>query len=155
MTLDDAESKVALLEARTTLGATMAIGGALALVEANDRFQEAQLRLHATIAVDPQEWTLESRNLISLGTQSPARYRSRLRVVTPDLSAKMKLSIRAFDELYVDLEHFQIIRNNVAAGFGLELGRRSTVEFYHVWSGESTGDSSNYVLAIFTLRTTR
>ena len=155
MAFDDPAIRVALLEARAQVGPRMSIGGALAHVAADDGFEEVQLRIHATATASMRGWTLDNRHLVSLGTDSNERYRIRLRAISPVLFRNSKLSFRAFDELFVDLERNRQIRNNLAAGVGLGLGGRGTVELYQVWSREQRGGNSNYVLAIFTLRAKR
>jgi hypothetical protein len=58
------------------------------------------------------------------------------------------LSALAFDELFFDIERGRIERNNLAAGFGADLGDCCRAEIYQVWSDNRAVQDTRYVLAI-------
>lgn len=149
---DDPVIRVAQAEARASLGAFWSIGGALAHFSTSTGDEEVQLRLQASVAMPLRGWTFENRHLVVLGAQSGELYRLRVRAISPPVFPDSKLNIRTFDEVYIGLEGSRQVRNTLAAGLGMALGRRSTVELYHVWSREPGGARSTYLQAFWILR---
>jgi len=111
-----------------------------------------QLRLQATGRFSLRGWSIENRHLLTRGTESSWRYRMRIRAAHSVFPATPSLSIRAFDELFLDVRRGQSQQNTFGAGMGLELGHRGTLELYQVWSRERGGQRSNYLFVVLLLR---
>jgi len=147
-------ARIALLETRAEATSHVTIAAALAYVEGVAGYHEMQLRLLATGTIEVERWVIENRHMISLSSESVERYRSRLRVMRPGLLGHPGLSARAFDEVFLDLDRGRLIRNNLALGVGAQI-KRCTAELYHVWVDNHDAPSSNFLLALVTVRIRR
>lgn len=150
--LDDPAAGLVALERRVAVSDHFTVSASLAYLHVRDTFEELQLRMIATGTVTRRDWTLEDRQLISVGEDSSARYRNRLRVMRAGLFARKHLSVRAFDELYVDLDSVAVLRNDLAFGIGVQLNGRCSAELYHVWVEGRQAFRTNYALVLFMLK---
>lgn len=141
-----------LIEARKDVLRHWNVGAALAYLDTDAGSDELQLRLTATATMTSGRWTLDWRQVVSVSSQDFTRFRSRIRVVRAGLLGRKEISLRAFDELFVDLEGTGVIRNNFAAGFGAQLQERCSAELYHVWVDNRVGRQADYALLLVTLR---
>ncbi len=64
------------------------------------------------------------------------------------LLGKNGLSLRAYDEYFVDLNGRGSLRNMVTAGIGVTLGKSGIAEFYHAWSDERFTADARYWLLV-------
>lgn len=148
VTLPDDPVKFAMLEIRQQAFSNLSLAAAAAYLEGRSGYEEAQLRLSAIWVHQGDSWTVDNRHLLAL-SEDAQRYRCRLRLIR-SLGGK-KLSLRAFDELYVDLDD-GLVRNNLALGVGAQMGSALTAELYHVWVDNHEERNDNYVLVLLTLR---
>jgi hypothetical protein len=148
VTLPDDPVKFAMLEIRKQAFSNLAFAAAATYLEGSNGYEEAQLRLSAVWAHQAESWTVENRHLLAV-SEDAQRYRCRLRLIRS--LGRSDLSLRAFDELYVDLDH-GLVRNNLALGIGAHLGSALTAELYHVWVGNHETSNDNYALVLLTLR---
>lgn len=144
--------RFALIEARKDVLRHWNVGAALAYLDSDAGPDELQLRLAATGTVTSGRWSLDWRQMLSVSSQDLTRFRSRIRAVRAGLIGQEALSLRAFDELVVDLEGSGVIRNNIAAGVGLQLHKQCNAELYHVWVDNRVGRQRDYALLLLTLR---
>lgn len=148
VTLPDDPVKFAMLEIRQQAFSNLAIAAAAAYLEGRRGYEETQLRLSAIWVHQGSSWTVENRHLLALSEEAE-RYRCRLRLIRP--LGRGSLSLRAFDELYVDLDQ-GLVRNNLALGVGAQLGTTLTTELYQVWVNNRETSNDKYVLVLLTLR---
>lgn len=148
VTFPDAPVKFAMLELRRQALPHLSLAAAAAYLKSGGSYEEAQLRLSAILAFQGSAWTVENRHLLALGEESE-RYRCRLRFIRS--FRQSGISLRGFDELYLDLDR-GFVRNNIALGLGSQLGSAVTAELYHVWVDNHENRSDSYVLALLTVR---
>jgi hypothetical protein len=141
-----------LIEARTDVLRHWNAGAALAYLDTDAGSDELQLRLTAIGTTTVGRWSLDWRQMLSASSRDLTRFRSRVRVVRPGLLGQNAVSLRAFDELFVDLEGAGVIRNNFAAGVGLQVRERCSAELYHVWVDNRLGSQSDFSMLLLTLR---
>jgi hypothetical protein len=144
--------RFAIAEARTDLFGRGTLGAALAYLDTERDSDELQLRLMVTPAFTSRGWSIDWRQMLTVSSQDVTRFRSRLRVARPGLLGREAISLRAFDELFVDLEGAGIVRNNIAAGIGVQLQDSCTAELYHVWVGNRVGRQADYAMLLISLR---
>lgn len=137
-----------MLELRKQTLPNLSLAAAVAYLDGRGGYEEAQLRLSAIWLYEGSSWTIENRHLLAVSEQAE-RYRCRLRLVRS--LGQSGFSMRAFDELYVDLEH-GFVRSNLAIGVGAQLASAMTAEIYHVWVDNHENRDDNYVLALLTVR---
>lgn len=153
VTLGPDTIRFALIEARRDVSHHWGVGAGVAYLDTDAGTDELQLRLTATGTLRaPGKWSFEWRQMLSVSSRDLTRLRGRLRAVRPGILGWDAISFRAFDELYFDLEGAGVLRNNVAAGFGLQLQAKSTIELYHVWVDSRVGRQSDYALLLLSLR---
>jgi hypothetical protein len=141
-----------MIEARLAVSDHWAVGAAAAYLDPGSSDDEAQLRLSVIGAISLGEWNLENRHLFSLSSTSAERYRMRVRAVRPLSRVRSALSARIFDEVFFDLDQRRVLRNNVAAGFGVQFTQAMNVELYHIWEMNRAQRDGAYVLALLTYR---
>lgn len=144
--------RVAMVEARADTFSHLSMGAALAYLDAERGSDELQLRLMLTPAFTRERWSIDWRQMLTVSSQDVTRFRSRLRVIRPGLLGREAISLRAFDELFVDLEGAGIVRNNFAAGFGVQFQNHCIAELYHVWVDNRVGRQSDYAMLLVSLR---
>ena len=152
VTLGTDAIRFALIEARKDVLRQWNVGATLAYLDSDTGSDELQLRLTATGMMMVRQWSLDWRQMLSVSSQDVTRFRSRLRVVRPGLLGREAISLRVFDEVFVDLEGAGVIRNNVAAGVGLQLHERCSAELYHVWVDNRVGRLSDFAMLLVSLR---
>lgn len=99
--------------------------------------------------VIPSIWKMRLSSRKAEARQAAARYRCRVRLIRS--LADSRISVRTFDEIYVDPDH-GVVRNNFALGFGAQMGSALTLELYHVWVDNLETRNDNYALVLLTLR---
>jgi hypothetical protein len=150
--LDEPLVHLEMLELRSPLSRHLGLGGALGRLSVDDSFDELQLRAQLTISGATGSWTFENRNLVTYGEHTDLRFRGRLRAIRGQLFDTKSLSLRAYDELYVDLEGSGWIRNVVALGLGWQPTPAITAELYHAWSQERRIADTHYLLLVLSFR---
>jgi hypothetical protein len=152
LTLEGAPVRFALLETRAEVTSHVTLAAGMAYVGAGGGYEELQFRALATGTITVRRWIIQNRHMFSLGSESAARYRNRLLVMRPGLFGHGGLSVRAFHELYVDLDRGRLIRNSLAFGVGTQLGNRLSAELYQVWVDNRDSPARDYVLVFVTWR---
>lgn len=141
-----------MLEARFDLTDAWLFSIGSAYLDPSSARDETQLRLSAIGTLTFGRWSLENRHLFSFSSASVERYRMRMRVVRPGLFDRRALSLRAFDEVFFDFDSQRLFRNNVAAGFGIQITEAWSIELYNVWEMNRSRADNSYVLALMTFR---
>lgn len=145
-------TRFALIEARKDVLPAWNVGTALAYLDTDAGRDELQLRLMSINTMTQGQWAFDWRQMLSVSSRDLTRFRSRIRAVRAGFLGREAVSLRAYDELFVDVEGAGVLRNNIAAGFGLRLQERCTAELYHVWVDNRVGHQSDFDLLLFTLR---
>jgi len=151
-TIGAGSTRFALVEARKEVRPSWNVGAAFAYLDVDAGRDEAQLRLMSINTMTTGRWAFDWRQMLSVSSRDLTRFRSRIRAARPGLLGRSSMSLRAYDELVVDLEGAGVIRNHIAAGFGLQLQERCSAELYHVWVDNRVGHQSDFELLLFTLR---
>lgn len=142
----------AMLEARVDVTDQWLLSIAGAYLDPGSARDEAQLRLSAIGVRHFGDWSFENRHLFSFSSASVERYRLRIRAARYRLFGKPELSARAFDEVFFDFDGRRLFRNNLAAGFGIQMTEAMSGELYHVWEMNRSRRDNAYLLALLTFR---
>lgn len=149
-THSDSPVRFAMLEGRRLLTPHVNYAAALVYLDGRRGYEDLQLRLMASASVTGSGWSLDARQLISRGSSSEDRFRSRVRLVKGGLFGHERLSARAFDEIHISLGGAGVLRNNYAAGLGFQASSGWNLELYHLWEDNRSTSNGTYWLLMAT-----
>lgn len=150
--LTDSSVRFGLLDVRIALSEHWAASLGVAYLDPAVAADEMQFRVSALGVWQLDEWSLDNRHLLSISSAALERYRSRVRIARSGVLGSQLLSVRAYDEIFVDLERSRLFRNNLAAGIGLQFTKTLNAEIYHVWEMNRSASDRDFVLVLVAWR---
>jgi hypothetical protein len=127
----------------------LSLGAAVGYVNAERGYSEWQGRIFATANIGVGRWVIDDRNMFLATSEGGALYRNRIRATLPRFFDRSRLSAHVYDEIYYDLEHERIARNNLAIGFARSVADCCRVELSHIWSDDRGVREVRFWLALF------